>query len=97
MALIKCKECNEAVSDKAHTCPHCGVVVNYAESELRKCLIGLLKRARIISMVLALICILCFNLRMPILWLCYLAVSVVCIFILSMRISKLKEPRDDVW
>lgn len=27
MALIKCKECNEQVSDKAKACPHCGVPV----------------------------------------------------------------------
>lgn len=27
MALIKCKECNEQVSDKAVACPHCGVPV----------------------------------------------------------------------
>lgn len=24
MALIKCSECGERVSTKAHTCPHCG-------------------------------------------------------------------------
>jgi tetratricopeptide (TPR) repeat protein len=28
MALIKCNECNEQVSDKAKACPHCGVPVN---------------------------------------------------------------------
>jgi len=27
MALIKCRECNEQVSDKAKVCPHCGVPV----------------------------------------------------------------------
>lgn len=27
MALIKCNECNEQVSDKAEVCPHCGVPV----------------------------------------------------------------------
>jgi tetratricopeptide (TPR) repeat protein len=27
MALIKCKECNEQVSDKAAACPHCGAPV----------------------------------------------------------------------
>ena len=25
MALIKCKECNQEISDKAEKCPHCGV------------------------------------------------------------------------
>lgn len=24
MALIKCPECNESVSEKANSCPHCG-------------------------------------------------------------------------
>ena len=24
MALIKCKECNKEISDKAKKCPHCG-------------------------------------------------------------------------
>ena len=27
MALIKCPECNNEVSDKAETCPHCGMKV----------------------------------------------------------------------
>jgi tetratricopeptide (TPR) repeat protein len=27
MALIKCKECNEQISDKAKACPHCGVPI----------------------------------------------------------------------
>ena len=25
MALVKCRECGEEVSDEAITCPHCGV------------------------------------------------------------------------
>jgi tetratricopeptide (TPR) repeat protein len=33
MALIKCRECNEQVSDKAKACPHCGVPV---ESNMAK-------------------------------------------------------------
>jgi|GEM_PF-6581689 len=28
MALIKCTECSKDVSDKATTCPHCGISVN---------------------------------------------------------------------
>lgn len=28
MALIKCKECGNTVSDKAMVCPHCGCVIN---------------------------------------------------------------------
>lgn len=27
MALIKCPECNNEVSDKAETCPHCGIKI----------------------------------------------------------------------
>lgn len=27
MSLIKCKECNNEISDKATTCPHCGCPV----------------------------------------------------------------------
>ena len=46
MALIKCKECNGEVSDKAHICPHCGIVVNAAESEIGKWRIGRLNRGR---------------------------------------------------
>ena len=25
MALVKCRECGDQVSDQAHSCPHCGV------------------------------------------------------------------------
>lgn len=28
MALIKCPECGREISDKALTCPHCGVPIN---------------------------------------------------------------------
>lgn len=28
MALIRCKECGGLVSDKAHSCPHCGAQIN---------------------------------------------------------------------
>lgn len=27
MTLIKCKECNKEISDKAETCPHCGITL----------------------------------------------------------------------
>ncbi|MGA1870140.1 MAG: hypothetical protein ACMUJM_16510 [bacterium] len=27
MALIRCKECNNEISDKADQCPHCGVKI----------------------------------------------------------------------
>ena len=27
MALIKCPECGESVSDKAPNCPHCGLAI----------------------------------------------------------------------
>ncbi len=28
MALISCPECNQAVSDLASACPHCGYIIN---------------------------------------------------------------------
>ena len=36
MALIKCKECNEQVSDKAQTCPHCGAPVKAGVKKPKK-------------------------------------------------------------
>jgi tetratricopeptide (TPR) repeat protein len=36
MALIKCKECDEQVSDKAVACPHCGVQVKDAAKKKPK-------------------------------------------------------------
>ena len=35
MALIKCKECNKEISDKANSCPHCGVPVVSAHAKLK--------------------------------------------------------------
>ena len=32
MALIQCNECGQQISDKATTCPHCGVSINNVES-----------------------------------------------------------------
>lgn len=32
MALIKCKECGEEISDKATKCIHCGTILNNEES-----------------------------------------------------------------
>ena len=32
MALIKCPECGENISDKANTCPHCGYTLKKKES-----------------------------------------------------------------
>ena len=29
MALIKCPECGESISDKAEKCPHCGLPAKY--------------------------------------------------------------------
>ena len=31
MALIKCKECKQSISDKASSCPHCGAPVKLDE------------------------------------------------------------------
>ena len=28
MSLIKCKECDKEISDKAENCPHCGYPIN---------------------------------------------------------------------
>ena len=36
MALIKCPQCGNQVSDKAITCPHCGVEVQKVFAEIRK-------------------------------------------------------------
>ena len=33
MALIKCNECGQMLSDKAKTCPNCGAPVEYAETQ----------------------------------------------------------------
>lgn len=30
MALINCKECGKEISDKAKTCPNCGIALNDA-------------------------------------------------------------------
>lgn len=35
MALIKCKECKELISDKASVCPHCGYPMTHPLPELR--------------------------------------------------------------
>ncbi len=36
MALIKCPECSEEISDKAEACPYCGFPIsnNYVEKNL---------------------------------------------------------------
>ena len=37
MALIKCPECGNDVSDKATTCPHCGNPINKGEEQIICC------------------------------------------------------------
>lgn len=38
MALVKCSECGNQISDKAASCPHCGAPQeNVAESNLKQC------------------------------------------------------------
>ncbi len=34
MALIKCSNCGQDISDKAKSCPHCGLQINYIEHQL---------------------------------------------------------------
>ncbi len=45
MALIKCKECNQKISDKAKKCPHCGYdfmkIENVKNSKKKKIVIAL--------------------------------------------------------
>ena len=36
MVLIKCPECNNDVSDKAATCPHCGYAFELVSKDTRK-------------------------------------------------------------
>lgn len=36
MALVKCPECNNEISDKAIACPHCGYPINMPEKEDRR-------------------------------------------------------------
>lgn len=33
MALIKCPECGNSISDKAEKCPHCGIPASYFHEE----------------------------------------------------------------
>lgn len=40
MAVIKCKECNGTVSDKAYSCPHCGYIF---ETKKRRAMSSLAK------------------------------------------------------
>lgn len=37
MALIKCPECNNEVSNKAETCPHCGIKIHTLETKNLLC------------------------------------------------------------
>ena len=37
MALIKCEECGEEISDKAQECPGCGCPINSPKTEKSKC------------------------------------------------------------
>ena len=48
MALIKCFECGKEVSNKAHKCPHCGVIINTPKAPKRSFLGKLIKCAFII-------------------------------------------------
>ena len=32
MTLIKCKECNKEISDKAKSCPHCGFPIEETQN-----------------------------------------------------------------
>ncbi|PKK89745.1 MAG: hypothetical protein CVV64_13155 [Candidatus Wallbacteria bacterium HGW-Wallbacteria-1] len=42
MALTKCRECNNEVSDKAETCPHCGIAKPAPEAKQGSTLVGCL-------------------------------------------------------
>ena len=45
MALIKCLECQQEISDKANNCPHCGYPLN--ENELTKIIDGNINTVRL--------------------------------------------------
>lgn len=36
MAIIKCPECQNDISDKASSCPHCGFSLHHKEEELER-------------------------------------------------------------
>jgi len=36
MALIKCPECGNSISDKAEKCPHCGLPAEYFLRQLEQ-------------------------------------------------------------
>ena len=36
MALIKCEECNQSISDKAYDCPHCGYPMHTKATQPRR-------------------------------------------------------------
>lgn len=45
MALIKCPECGEEVSEKALACPKCGCPINQTESEPQKVVVDNIDQA----------------------------------------------------
>lgn len=47
MALIKCPECGQQISNKAEVCPHCGIEVQKVLEEIHD------KRRMIISIISA--------------------------------------------
>lgn len=63
MALIKCKECNKEISDKAGKCPNCGCPINIKEERIEKNEKSQIKTGSILSLIantLMLVMIICF-------------------------------------
>ena len=54
MALIKCQECGEEISDQAAVCPHCGYPVKKIE---RKAEIKVSLKRKVLPLVLAIMLI----------------------------------------
>ena len=53
MALIKCSECGNDVSDKANSCPKCGAPINVAVSQVQPIIVTAPK-SRSLAIILAL-------------------------------------------
>ena len=53
MALINCTECNKEISDKADSCPNCGISFNRKENKVK-----ISKKTKIIAIILSIIIIL---------------------------------------
>ncbi len=93
MALVKCKECNGDVSDRAYSCPHCGIELNPEQGEYYKWRIARLKRIRIFTTIMPFVSLLfCVGFRVePATTLFCTGLPVIGLIITEKRLTKMKD------